>query len=316
MQHSFFSALEFHSQSSPMLGRWEILGGKVDTSSLHGRTIPMDLVLRLVQWRKAAGMSRKSRICMGLEPGLPSKDWHAEGDAQCWWQGWIGKCVADILPSGSHPSLRYVLPVGPSLLHSGSCWACGRWDWAPAPALSAACGHGGCPILLLGTRPALILPLWQEMALPGAAAVLNRWWEERLTGSSPGKPPSMLKHRYLLVIHSSQWDLWNPQSFGQDDGERLFTVKGNNLARFVVFPVLLWEDFYHRKRLCCPFILIKIQPLFQCCFLHFHILQVSQPFFLAYSKSKFLNSYWTHSFALPHKLLLMSPFLLLSADCL
>lgn len=43
----------------------------------------MDLVLRLVQWRKAAGMSRKSRICMGLEPGLPSKDWHAEGDAQC-----------------------------------------------------------------------------------------------------------------------------------------------------------------------------------------------------------------------------------------
>lgn len=49
----------------------------------------------------------------------------------------------------------------------------------------------------------------------------------------------MLKHRYLLVIHSSQWDLWNPQSFGQDDGERLFTVKGKNLARFVVFPVLL-----------------------------------------------------------------------------
>lgn len=73
MQHSFFSALEFHSQSSPMLGRWEILGGKVDTSSLYGRTIPMDLVLRLVQWRKAAGMSRKSRICMGLEPGLPRR---------------------------------------------------------------------------------------------------------------------------------------------------------------------------------------------------------------------------------------------------
>lgn len=83
MQYSFFSALEFHSQSSPMLGRWEILGGKVDTSPLHGRTIPMDLVLRLVQWRKAAGMSRKSRICMGLERGLASEDWHAQGDAQC-----------------------------------------------------------------------------------------------------------------------------------------------------------------------------------------------------------------------------------------
>lgn len=52
-------------------------------------------------------------------------------------------------------------------------------------------------------------------------------------------PETQVPAGYPQQANASQWDPQNPQSFWQDDGERLFKVEGKNLARFVVFPVLL-----------------------------------------------------------------------------